>query len=159
MEQEMDEGPKRTLGVIAAISACQEGDATTQRLIAVSLISSRCTRPDSSVANSSGSVLFGCVAIKAPPTNKISSPTPPISGPGKRVPPQRWMTFVRNHAQAIVAYDFFIVVTASFRVLHVFVLLEVATRRIVAEIRFKLSFVQSSPAPAISSHLPVTEHG
>jgi len=37
MEQEMDEGPKRTLGVIAAISECQEGDATTQRLIAVSL--------------------------------------------------------------------------------------------------------------------------
>ena len=74
MEQEMDEGRKRTLGVIAAIFACREGDATTQRLIAVSLISSRCTRPDLSVANSSGSVLFGCVAIKAPPTNKISRP-------------------------------------------------------------------------------------
>jgi transposase InsO family protein len=40
------------------------------------------------------------------------------------------MTFVRNHAQAIVACDFFIVVTASFRVLYVFVLLEVGTRRI-----------------------------
>jgi len=39
-------------------------------------------------------------------------------------------TFVRNHAQAIVACDFFIVVTASFRVLYVFVLLEVGTRRI-----------------------------
>jgi putative transposase len=39
-------------------------------------------------------------------------------GPGKRVPSQRWMTFVRNHAQAIVACDFFIVVTASFRVLY-----------------------------------------
>ena len=80
MEQEMDEGPKRTLGVIAAISACQEGDATTQRLIAVSLISSRCTRPDSSVANSSGSVLFGCVAIKAPPTNKIRQHSEPVPG-------------------------------------------------------------------------------
>src|SRR5260370_41301072 len=51
-------------------------------------------------------------------------------GPGKRVPSQRWMTFVRNHAQAIVACDFFIVVTASFRVFYVFVLLEVGTRRI-----------------------------
>jgi transposase InsO family protein len=40
------------------------------------------------------------------------------------------MTFVRNHAQAILACDFFIVVTASFRVLYVFVLLEVGTRRI-----------------------------
>ena len=52
------------------------------------------------------------------------------TGPRKRVPSQRWMTFVRNHAQAIVACDFFIVVTASFRVLYVFVLLEVGTRRI-----------------------------
>src|SRR6202171_3404992 len=52
------------------------------------------------------------------------------TGPRKRVPSQHWMTFVRNHAQAIVACDFFIVVTASFRVLYVFVLLEVGTRRI-----------------------------
>jgi putative transposase len=55
---------------------------------------------------------------------------PPETGPGKRVPSQRWMTFVRNHAQAILACDFFVVVTASFRVLYVFVLLEVGTRRI-----------------------------
>jgi transposase InsO family protein len=40
------------------------------------------------------------------------------------------MTFVRNHAQAILACDFFIVVTASFQVHYVFVLLEVGTRRI-----------------------------
>jgi putative transposase len=52
------------------------------------------------------------------------------SGPVKRVPSQRWMTFVRNHAPAILACDFFVVVTASFRVLYVFVLLEIGTRRI-----------------------------
>jgi putative transposase len=51
-------------------------------------------------------------------------------GPSKRVPSQRWMTFVRNHAQAILACDFFIVVTAHFRVLYVFVIMEVGTRRI-----------------------------
>ncbi len=51
-------------------------------------------------------------------------------GPGKRVPSQRWMTFVRNHAQAILACDFFIVVTARFRILYVFVAMEVGTRRI-----------------------------
>ena len=55
---------------------------------------------------------------------------PPDNGPGKRVPSQRWVSFVRNHAQAIVACDFFVVVTASFRVLYVFVLMEVGTRRI-----------------------------
>jgi hypothetical protein len=51
-------------------------------------------------------------------------------GSGKRVPSQRWMTFVRNHAQPILACDFFIVVTARFRILSVFVAIEVGTRRI-----------------------------
>jgi putative transposase len=51
-------------------------------------------------------------------------------GPRKRVPSQRWMTFVRNHAQAILACDFLVVVTARFRVLYVFVILEVGTRKI-----------------------------
>src|SRR5260370_2411967 len=49
---------------------------------------------------------------------------------GKRVPSQRWMTFVRNHSQAILAGDFFVVVTVRFRVLYVFVILEVGTRKI-----------------------------
>ena len=34
---------------------------------------------------------------------------------------QRWSTFLRNHARAIVACDFFIAVTATFRLLYVFV--------------------------------------
>lgn len=40
------------------------------------------------------------------------------------------MTFVRNHASALIACDFATVVTAHFRVLYVFVLLGVGTRRI-----------------------------
>ena len=51
-------------------------------------------------------------------------------GPGKRVSSQRWATFVRNHAKAIVACDFCVVVTATFRLLYVFVVMEHATRRI-----------------------------
>jgi transposase InsO family protein len=51
-------------------------------------------------------------------------------GPGQRATSQRWRTFVRNHAQAIVAGDFCVVVTATFRLLYVFVVLEHATRRI-----------------------------
>jgi putative transposase len=46
-------------------------------------------------------------------------------------PKQRWATFVQNHAKGIVACDFFVVVTAMFRVLYVFVVMEVGTRRIV----------------------------
>ncbi len=50
---------------------------------------------------------------------------------GQRGPSsQRWVTFVCNHAQAILACDFFIAVTANFRVLYVFVIMEVGTRRI-----------------------------
>jgi hypothetical protein len=39
-------------------------------------------------------------------------------------------TFVRNHAQSILACDFLVVVTARFRTLYVFLLMEVGTRRI-----------------------------
>jgi len=45
-------------------------------------------------------------------------------------PGQRWLTFVHNHAQAMVACDFFVVVTARFRILYVFVVLELGRRRI-----------------------------
>ena len=51
-------------------------------------------------------------------------------GRGKRATTQRWQTFVRNHAQAIVACDFCVVVTATFRLLYVFVVMDHATRRI-----------------------------
>src|SRR2546428_10594422 len=45
-------------------------------------------------------------------------------------PSQRWMTFVRNHAKAIIAADFFVVVTATFRLVYVLVIMEIGTRRI-----------------------------
>src|SRR5215469_10985257 len=45
-------------------------------------------------------------------------------------PKQRWMTFVRNHANAIIASDFFVVVTATFQLVYVFVIIEVASRRV-----------------------------
>jgi putative transposase len=48
----------------------------------------------------------------------------------RRVSTQRWMTFVRNHASALVACDFVTVVTAGFRTLYVLVLMEVSSRRI-----------------------------
>lgn len=43
---------------------------------------------------------------------------------------QRWSTFVRNHADAIVACDFFVSITARFRILYVFVAMEIGSRRI-----------------------------
>jgi hypothetical protein len=44
---------------------------------------------------------------------------------------QRWATFLRNHAGAIVACDFFVSVTATFRLLYVFVVIEHGSRRLV----------------------------
>ncbi|HEV8416868.1 MAG TPA: hypothetical protein VGQ49_24950 [Bryobacteraceae bacterium] len=44
-------------------------------------------------------------------------------------PSQRWLTFVHNHAQAIVACDFFVVFTARFRILYVFVIMELGRRQ------------------------------
>jgi len=44
---------------------------------------------------------------------------------------QRWSTFLRNHAGAILACDFFVVVTVTFRILYVFVVLEHGSRRII----------------------------
>ena len=49
--------------------------------------------------------------------------------PGRRNASHRWATFVRNHAKAVVAADFFNVVTVSFRVLYVFVIMEIGTRK------------------------------
>jgi putative transposase len=56
-------------------------------------------------------------------------PEPDRRGP-RRISSQHWRTFVRNHAPSIVACDFLVVVTARFRTLYVFVLMEVGTRRI-----------------------------
>jgi hypothetical protein len=51
----------------------------------------------------------------------------PVRTPDQK---QRWLTFVHNYAKVIVACDFLVVITATFRTLYVFVLIEVGTRRI-----------------------------
>jgi putative transposase len=50
--------------------------------------------------------------------------------PGSGTSDQRWATFLRNHARAVVACDFFVSVTTAFQVLYVFVAMEVGSRRI-----------------------------
>jgi putative transposase len=55
----------------------------------------------------------------------------PNRGRRRAVPSQRWMTFVRNHAKAILACDFFVCVTVRFRVVYVFLIMEVGSRRLV----------------------------
>ena len=61
------------------------------------------------------------VAESTVATYMIKQPKPPS---------QTWRTFLTNHANQIVACDFFIVPTVTFRVLYVFVLLRHKDRRI-----------------------------
>jgi len=52
--------------------------------------------------------------------------------PRRRTPPsQTWRAFLRNHTKDLVSVDFFVVPTATFRVLYVFLVLEHERRRIV----------------------------
>ena len=46
-------------------------------------------------------------------------------------PTQSWATFLHTHAGSVLACDFFLVVTATFQRLYVFVILDTGTRRIV----------------------------
>src|ERR1022692_3130782 len=43
----------------------------------------------------------------------------------------RWSTFLRLHAQGIIACDFFVAVTATFRLLYVFMVIEHRNRRLI----------------------------
>jgi len=55
----------------------------------------------------------------------------PKRPPGRPRGDQRWSTFLRNHARAIVACDFFVAVTATFRLFYVLVLIEHGSHRLV----------------------------
>jgi len=54
----------------------------------------------------------------------------PRRPPGQPRGDQRWSTFLKNHAKGILACDFFLAVTATFRMLYVFVVIEHGTRRL-----------------------------
>ena len=68
--------------------------------------------------------------VLSPRTVRKYWPWEPSDCRGRRVSSQQWKTFVRNHANAIVACDFLVAVTARFQFLYVLVILELGSRRI-----------------------------
>jgi len=66
----------------------------------------------------------------SPRTVRKYMPSHCVGSPGKRCQSQRWATFIRNQAKGIVACDFCVVVTATFRLLYVFVMLGPESRRL-----------------------------
>ena len=68
------------------------------------------------------------LTISARTVRRYMRPGPRLRG-GQ--PIQSWTTFLHNHAGGVLACDFFLVVTATFQRLYVFVLFDIATRRVV----------------------------
>jgi putative transposase len=67
----------------------------------------------------------------SPRTVRKYLPKLPAAPVGKPRGDQHWSTFLKNHAQAIVARDFCVVATATFQILYVFVVMEHASRRMI----------------------------
>src|SRR5262249_33775089 len=69
------------------------------------------------------------LTIRVPPrtVDKYLRKAPPVRTPD---PKQRWLTFVHNPPKVMVACDFFVVITATFRTLYVFVVMEIGSRQI-----------------------------
>ena len=73
----------------------------------------------------------------------------PKRSPGQPRGDQRWSTFLKNHAKAILACDFFVAVAATFRMLYVFVVIEHGTRRL-AHVTGTRRFAATSRRPCTS---------
>ncbi|MGO9452754.1 MAG: integrase core domain-containing protein [Candidatus Binataceae bacterium] len=67
----------------------------------------------------------------SPRTIRKYLPESPGAPGGNRRRDQRWSTFLKNHAAAIIACDFLVVASANFRILYVLVVMEHASRRII----------------------------
>jgi len=67
----------------------------------------------------------------SPRTVRKYMPKSPAARPHGPRGDQRWATFLKNHARGIVACDFCVAVTATFRILYVLVVMEHASRRLI----------------------------
>ena len=67
----------------------------------------------------------------SPRTVRKYMPKLPAAPPGGPRGDQRWATFLKNHARGIIARDFCVAVTATFRIVYVLLVMEHASRRLI----------------------------
>ena len=80
-------------------------------------------------------------------------PGVPKSPQGRPRGDLRWSIFLRLHAREIIACDFFVAVTATFRQLSVFVIIEHRSRRLIHD------NVSAHPSAALQQLREVVGHG
>jgi putative transposase len=71
-----------------------------------------------------GELLKLCIEISQAAVSKYMIHRP-------RPPSPTWRAFLRNHLECLASVDFFVVPTATFRILFVFIVLQHQRRRIV----------------------------
>jgi hypothetical protein len=84
----------------------------------------------------------------------------PKRPPGRPYGDQRWATFLRNHAGAIVACDFVVAVTATVRLLYVFVFIEHGSRlvRVAVTAHPSAAWTRQQLREVVPSTTPLTRH-
>ena len=103
--------------------------ADLQKLIK-DMAASNVTRGDERIA----AELLLKLGIRVSPRMIRRDMPPPPPGPQRGPSSHRWLTFVRNYAQAMLACDYLAAVTARFQVLYLFVIMEVGrTARAISE--------------------------
>jgi putative transposase len=69
--------------------------------------------------------------VAKPLSRAVSDPAARVNANSHLTGDLRWSTFLRLHAQGIIACDFLVAVTATFRLLYVLVVIEHRSRRLI----------------------------
>jgi transposase InsO family protein len=67
----------------------------------------------------------------SPRTVRAYWPKEPLRSGPRATSSQHWRTFIRNHAQSVLACDFMVAVSVRFQLLYVLLVMEIGTRRVV----------------------------
>jgi putative transposase len=110
---------------------CQSGRPRIPRELQHLIRQMACDNPSWGEERIANELLLKLGLRVSPRTIRNYLPKLPAAPVGKPRGDQGWSTFIKNHAHSIVACDFCVVATATFRILYVFVVMEHASRRMI----------------------------